>query len=392
VDGLVNVEALTDSSPRQIRLNPARAALGHLPFWLATNHFCGEGFWLWVIPLQGKTSLGLVYDSSRVSPSDVDTPDKLVAWVCREFPLFARDLPTRTVLSHGSFRDAAFDCAQTIDQARWALVGDAGRFSDPLYSPGGDLIAVYNTLVTDAIVATAPADLPAKAALYEQLMRAVYGAYVPSYSVSYGALGDQETMTLKYLWELTVYFGFYVFPFINDLFTDRRFVVSFLRLFAHLGRVNAGVQALVAGYYQWKQQTCEPPREPVFADFFEHGALAVAEQSFYRVGVTVDEGREVLDAQYANLRALARFIAAHVYSVVLDDERLVHDRQFVEAIDVERLTFDLDAIHRARPGAVATDDPYVWPWNPRAMRRLVAASRSAGRGLAASGAVGEVGR
>src|SRR5881392_2382177 len=64
VEGLVNIEKLTDSSPQEIRLKKERAATGHLPIWLATNHFCGEGFWFWVIPLQGKTSLGLVYDNT----------------------------------------------------------------------------------------------------------------------------------------------------------------------------------------------------------------------------------------------------------------------------------------------------------------------------------------
>src|SRR3989442_382186 len=63
VEGLVNIEKLTDRSPKEIRLRSNRAATGHLPIWLATNHFCGEGFWFWVIPLQGKTSLGLVYDN-----------------------------------------------------------------------------------------------------------------------------------------------------------------------------------------------------------------------------------------------------------------------------------------------------------------------------------------
>jgi 2-polyprenyl-6-methoxyphenol hydroxylase-like FAD-dependent oxidoreductase len=63
VDGLVDIEKLTDRSPAEIRRNPNRAETGHIPLWLATNHFMGEGLWFWVIPLQGKTSLGLVYDN-----------------------------------------------------------------------------------------------------------------------------------------------------------------------------------------------------------------------------------------------------------------------------------------------------------------------------------------
>src|SRR5205085_7878836 len=136
---------------------------------------------------------------------------------------------------------------------RWALAGEAGRFTDPLYSPGGDLIALYNTFITDAVQTDGDAELDAKCRLYEQLMKSVYEAYVPSYAVSYDALGDQETMTLKYSWELAVYFSFYVFPFINDLFTDRRFLATFVSRFSQLGPINRSLQSFVSSYFQWKK-------------------------------------------------------------------------------------------------------------------------------------------
>ena len=92
VEGLVNIEKLTGLTAQQSRVHKQRCMTGHLPVWLATNHFVGEGFWFWVIPLHGKTSLGLVYDREKVSADLVSTPEKLIDWVCREFPLFARDL------------------------------------------------------------------------------------------------------------------------------------------------------------------------------------------------------------------------------------------------------------------------------------------------------------
>jgi hypothetical protein len=59
---------------------------------------------------------------------------------------------SRKILDHGSFKDFSYGCVQTIHPSRWAISGEAGRFTDPLYSPGGDLISVYNTLITDAAV------------------------------------------------------------------------------------------------------------------------------------------------------------------------------------------------------------------------------------------------
>src|SRR6185295_9183055 len=98
VDGLVDIEKLTDLTPREVRLRPDRQKLGHSPAFLATNHFCGEGFWFWVIPLHGRTSLGLVFDSSKIAWEDVGSQEKLIEWICRRYPLFARDLPFRKVV------------------------------------------------------------------------------------------------------------------------------------------------------------------------------------------------------------------------------------------------------------------------------------------------------
>ncbi|HEV3469708.1 MAG TPA: FAD-dependent monooxygenase [Pyrinomonadaceae bacterium] len=385
VEGLVNVEKLTDAAPRDVRLNPARREMGHLPVWLATNHFCGEGFWFWVIPLQGKTSLGLVYDNRTFPRERVETTEKLVEWVCREFPLFARDLARRKILARGSLRDFSYDCERTISPARWALAGEAGRFTDPLYSPGGDLIALYNTLITDAVLTEGDAELSAKAALYERLMKALYEAYVPSYGTSYDVLGDQEAMTLKYTWELAVYFSFYVFPFINDLFTDRLFAVSYLNRFSRLGPVNRGLQKFLRDFYHWKKRHRPRPAAPVFNDFTEHGALRAAEGAIYRVGVSAAEARGVLDAQLANLLELARFVVAHAHAVVCEDERAVTNRALVESIDLQDFRFDPEEMRARHAAHRHCARPYEWPFAPTALARFRAAGRPEGGGRGTGG-------
>lgn len=368
VEGLLNIEKLTDLSPKEILLRKDRARLGHLPVWLATNHFMGEGFWFWVIPLQGKTSLGLVYDTNAVPHDDVNTTEKLVKWICREFPLFARDLPERKITDHSSFRDFSYDCKQTISPQRWAMTGEAGRFTDPLYSPGGDLISLYNTLITDAILNGDEKNLQTKCKYYEQLMRVFYSAYVPSYAVSYDALGDQETMTLKYGWELTVYFSFYVFPFINQFFTDERFITAFLSRFARLGTVNHRLQNFLSDYFQWKKTNSEIASNPLHYDFMMLEPLRRAEQTFYRVGVSVEEARAVLDEQLNNLNELARFIVAHVGSVVVGDESLINNRSFVESFDLNTLDFNPVELLENAANCAEEKEIYQWSFAPDALR------------------------
>lgn len=381
VDGLVDFELLTDRSKLERLTDPARAKYGHLPLWLATNHFCGEGYWFWVIPLQGKTSLGIVYEHGAVDPAAVRTPELATAWVCERHPLFARDLPHRKVLYSAMLLDYSHDCTRTLSADRWAMVGEAGRFTDPLYSPGSDLISIYNTLIVDAIQ-TGDADLPAKVRLYEQVMRAVYAAYVPSYADSYDALGDPEAFSLKYIWELTIYFGFYVFPFINHRFTDRRFLVSWLKAFSRLGPLNAGMQRLISGYYQWRKRHARLPAEPFCFDFSDLGPLDRARRTFYRVGVSVEEARRVLTDQIDNVEELARFIAARIASVVLGEPGLIVDRDFVAGIDPDELAFAPAEWRRRWAASSRAGRPWKWRFDASVLDVFpaVAKGRARGRG------------
>jgi len=312
----------------------------------------------------------LVYDRAVIDQDDVFSVAKATHWVCEHFPLFARDLPGRKVLDFGGYRDFSHDCAQTISAQRWAMTGEAGRFSDPLYSPGSDLISIYNTLVVDAILTEEAQELASKTALYEQMMRSVYAAYEPSYGQSYDALGDQEVFTLKYSWELAVYFGFYVFPFINDLYTDRRFIVSFLKAFGRLGPINSGLHGLLSGYFQWKKDAVLPPAEPVFFDFTWFGPLAAAEKTFYEVGVSVSEARAVLNDQLANLEEFARFIAARVAAVVLDAPEALTNAAFVAGLDIRRLGFDPERWRAAWIDARDETAIHAWSFDHTVIERF----------------------
>ncbi len=361
VDGLVDVEKLTSRSRREVLLRRDRRELGHLPFWLATNHFVGEGFWFWVIPLQGRTSLGLVFDPERVARDEVNSAEKLLGWACRRFPLLSRELDGRATVDFAGFRDVSHGCTTTISAGRWALSGESGRFLDPLYSPGADFIALHNTLIVDAVEAER-AELPRRCRQHEQLLRALYEAYVPGYVATYDALGDMECFVLKYAWELGVYFAFYVFPFLNHLFTDRRFLVSFQARFARLGPLNASLQALLAGYYAWKRERglVGGPPEPACFDFTSVPPLARAADTFYRVGLDAGEARAVLDGQLANLEELVRWSAAHIASVVLGDERVLTDAAFVAALDPADLRFEPEVWARRWEEGAAGER---WPWS-----------------------------
>ena len=203
-------------------------------------------------------------------------------------------------------------------------------------------------------------------------MRAFYQGTVPSYAVSYDALGDQEAFTLKYVWELSVYFPFYVFPFINDLFTDRRFLMTYL------GEVRppGAAQPRRAGVRQRFLPVEEAPRPAA-----GRGRCSTTSPSSPRsrprnrrstaIGPSPEEAARLLDRHLANLDELARFIAAHIASVVVGDRAVLTNARFVREIDVTDLRFDPEEM-RARWSVCAGSAGrcIAWSFDPFVLDRF----------------------
>ena len=253
------------------------------------------------------------------------------------------------------------------------MCGEAGRFSDPLYSPGGDLIAIYNTLIVDAIKGADRSRLPAKCALYEQIMRIVYESYIPSYSVSYNCLGDQECFTLKYTWELAVYFGFYVVPVINNLLTDTKFMPFHLRKYGLLGPINKNLQMLLGAFFDWKKANGRLGNEkPTLVDFYQMYPLRDSEKLFYEVGLSQEEAEMVFEKHIDRLKEFARWIIAHVHAAVLDDPGVLRNASFVRSLKLRETVFDPEKMRAAYAPHAACVETYEWTLDPFALETFLA--------------------
>ena len=86
--------------------------------------------------------------------------------------------------------------------------------------------------------------------------------------------------------------------------------------------------------------------KPIYFDLMSFPALRRAETCFYRIGVDVGEAREILREQLVHLEELARFIVAHVVSVVEEDPRVLRSSAFVDGIDLRTGDFRLETQRR----------------------------------------------
>ncbi len=107
----------------------------------STTHFLKPNSWWWLIKVdEFTTSIGVVYDKNKIKFSDSELyfnqsikEDKLLFEVTKN--------SKRTKLSH--IDSLPYVCAK-MHQDNIAVIGDAGAFIDPLFSPGLDLISHQN--------------------------------------------------------------------------------------------------------------------------------------------------------------------------------------------------------------------------------------------------------
>ena len=179
--------------------------------WLSTNHLCGTGYWVWLIPLSsGSHSVGIVADGHTHPLRDLNTFEKALAWMHQHQPRLADELEGHRdrlqdfmVCEHFSH-----DCAQCFSSNRWAMTGDAGVFLDPFYSPGSDFIAIANTYITELIMRDRAGEpLASLARIYEQFYRSFYESTLSLFIDQYDLFGQPEVMATKVIWDYTYYWG-----------------------------------------------------------------------------------------------------------------------------------------------------------------------------------------
>ncbi|WP_250628430.1 NAD(P)/FAD-dependent oxidoreductase [Pinirhizobacter soli] len=179
--------------------------------WRSTNHMCGPGYWLWLIPLSsGAHSVGIVADAAMHPIEGMRTFDKAMQWMHKHQPLVARDLEKRRdgLLDFAFLRNYSYTTTRMFSADRWALTGEAGAFLDPFYSPGSDFIAIANTYITMLVGHDLAGEPVAPwARLYERLFFSFYENTLEMYRGQYPLFGDPEVMPIKVVWDYAYYWG-----------------------------------------------------------------------------------------------------------------------------------------------------------------------------------------
>jgi len=229
--------------------------------WRSTNHLCGPGYWVWLIPLgSGAHSVGIVADS-RVHPIEsFNTYERALEWLRVHQPIVARELDglATAPMDFAFLRNVSYGCKQVFSADRWAVTGEAGVFLDPFYSPGSDFIGIANTYITELIARDRRGEpLAAHAAIYQDLYFSFYRNMLSLYRDQYALFGDAQVMPVKVIWDYAYYWGVLCPLAIGGRLTDLN-LVSELR--PQLERAASLNQAMQAFFRQWHR--AREPRNP----------------------------------------------------------------------------------------------------------------------------------
>jgi flavin-dependent dehydrogenase len=217
--------------------------------WRSTNHMCGPGYWLWLIPLaSGAHSLGIVCDPALHPLDTMDTHDKAMAWLRVHQPRVARSLeqPQHRLQDFRFLRNLSYGCRQVFSADRWALTGEAAVFLDPFYSPGSDFIGIGNGYICDLVEKDlAGRPIGSHVQVYEQLFRSFYANTLTLFQGQYALFGDAQVMPVKIIWDYTFYWALLAPLFFAGRMTDIAMLGRLRDAFERASALNVALQALL---------------------------------------------------------------------------------------------------------------------------------------------------
>jgi flavin-dependent dehydrogenase len=275
--------------------------------WHSTVHLMGVGYWFWLIPLgSGSHSFGIVADGDLHPFPRINRFERALDWLHEFEPqaavameAHAAELEDFLALQH-----FAHGCARVFSADRWALVGEAGVFTDPFYSPGSDFIAMGNDYATDLIVRDARGeDVSARAEAFNTTYLRLFDAFIRLYDGQYPIMGNAQVMTAKVSWDNACYWAITAQLFFQRRLRQPAFIASVEPLLRRFFVLHARMQQLLKA---WSVADAGTVYEIAAANVVDVEFLRRWQASLGDPMMNDDQLRARLTANYAQLEAFAR--------------------------------------------------------------------------------------
>ena len=190
--------------------------------YYSTNHLMGRGYWVWIIPLPSdSTSIGIVAMEDFHPFSEFNTYNSAMQWLRRYEPVFGAYIAECEPMDFMCMRKYSYSSRQVFSSQRWACVGEAGTFSDPLYAPGTDLVAIANSMTTEMIKSDLAEKLKADVvANYNWSIIALNDALTRNIQIGYPLFSNAVVMVCKIIWDEAAGWALLAPQIYNSIFAD----------------------------------------------------------------------------------------------------------------------------------------------------------------------------
>ncbi len=227
--------------------------------WQSTVHLIGRGYWVWIIVLAtGHTSIGIVASQDHHDFDSFNRQDRADAWLAEHEPALHAHLEGMAREDFRVMRDYSYLTRQAFNaKQRWACIGEAAFFVDPLYSLGGDFLAMLNSytarLVGDDLAgAEEQPRLAAARGLHDTVMLLADDA-ARTLSRNGDIFAHADVLGAKLWWDFFNYWSFMCPHYFQEI---HRLDAPTLERFLDMGRgyfdLNTHAQAILEGWASLK--------------------------------------------------------------------------------------------------------------------------------------------
>jgi flavin-dependent dehydrogenase len=285
----------------------------------STTHLVGQGYWVWLIPLgSGPVSIGIVADP-RWHPFDrINTLDGALDWIREHEPQLSAEIEPRRdqIEDFLKIENFSYSCKRQFSGDRWTLVGEAGAFLDPFYSPGSDFIALSNTLTTDLVTRHLDGeDVSERADAFQDLFKSHYEDFLKLYENQYELWGNPAPMNAKIAANFIFDWAGVALLFFHRKITDVDFIAEVRDDFDKIGAANAAIERVCLEWHrlddrEWRRG---------YVSIGAYPGLA-----FMHVGLAAGLDDDALKAKVTENRRIMEAAAVHIFHRAaqnLDDQR-----------------------------------------------------------------------
>jgi flavin-dependent dehydrogenase len=231
----------------------------------STNHLMGEGYWVWLIPLStGPISIGVCADPRFHPFEEINEFNRLLDWLRRNEPQLAAAVEDRVEDVEDFLRveDFSYGVKQTYSTDRWSLVGEAGAFADPFFSPGSDFICFGNTFTADLVTRDLDGeDISERVDYYNGLYQRTFEHVISRYRDQYTVFGNPWVCCGSLSWDFYTNHTGMVLLSVKDKLTDFEFMKSIDEDLERLFQLNMRVHHMFREWHEL-ERTDRPPALP----------------------------------------------------------------------------------------------------------------------------------